>query len=96
MGIVRGFGFRQQRAAFAIRLQHDLEQALRTIRCFLRQPSDTPARRQLDGAVLGRHIARDHVEQRGLAGAVAADQADPGAGNDAGGGAFQKRAAAYA
>src|ERR1019366_9535409 len=26
----------------------------------------------------------------------AADQADPGAGNDAGGGAFQKRAAAYA
>ena len=29
---------------------------------FLRQPPDAPARRQFDGAVLGRHIARDHVE----------------------------------
>ena len=91
VGIVRGLRFGQQRAALAIGLEHDLEQAFRAVRRFLRQPPDAPARRQLDGAVLGRHVAGDHVEQRGLAGAVAADQADAGAGDDAGGGAFQQR-----
>ena len=88
--VVRGLGLGQQGVAFAVGRKHDLEQALRAVGRFLRQPPDAPARRQLDAAVLGREVAGDHVEQRGLAGAVAADQADAGAGRDAGRGAFQQ------
>ena len=94
--VVRGLGLGQQRAALDVGLEHDLEQAFRAVRRFLRQPADAPARRQLDAAVLGRDVAGDHVEQRGLAGAVAADKADAGAGRDAGGGAFEQRAAGNA
>ncbi len=94
--ILRGLGFRQQRIALAMRPQHDVEQAFGPVRRFLRQPSDAPARWNLDIALLGRHIAGDHVEQRGLAGAVASDQADAGAGRNAGRGIFQQCAAGNA
>ena len=73
-----------------IGLEHDLEQALGSVRRFLREPSDAPARRDLNVALLGRDIAGDDVEQRGLAGAVTADQADPRAGRNAGGSSFQQ------
>ena len=96
MRVLRGLRFRQQRRALAMRLQHDLEQAVRPVRGFLRQPSDAPARRDLDVALLGREIAGDDAEQGGLAGAVAADQADPRAGGNARGGAFQQLAAGNA
>jgi hypothetical protein len=46
--------------------------------------------------MLGVNLAGDDVEQRRLAGAVAADQADPGTGRDAGGGAFEQCTAGYA
>ena len=91
--VVRGLGFREQRVALAIGPEHDLEQAFRPVRRFLRQPADAPARRHFDVAVLGRDVAGDDVEQRRLAGAVAADQADAGAGRNAGGGVFEQRAA---
>ena len=64
--------------------QHHLEQALRPVRRFLRQPADAASAADLDIAVLGRDLAGDHLEQRGLAGAVAPDQPDAGAGRDAG------------
>ena len=96
MRIVRGLGFGQQRGALAMRLQHDLDQAFRPVRRFLRQPADAPARRKLDVALLGRDVAGDDAEQRGLAGAVAADQADARAGRNARGGAFQQQAAGNA
>src|SRR6185437_17042055 len=83
--IVRGFGLGQELAALGMRLEYDLDQTFGAIRRFLRQPSETPARRQFDAAVLGRYVARDHVEQRGLAGTVAADEAHSGAGRDASG-----------
>ena len=50
------------------------------------------ARRQLDGAVLGGDVAGDGVEQRGLAAAVAADEADPRAGRNARRGVFEQEA----
>src|SRR6185437_2881083 len=83
-------------AALGMRLEHDLEQAFWAVRRFLRQPPETPARRQFDAAVFGRYVARDHVEQRSLAGTVAADEADPGPGRDTGGRVFEQRAAGNA
>ena len=57
--------------------QHDLDQRLRARRGLLRQPADALARAMGDPAVLGGELAGDDVKQRGLAGAVAADQPDP-------------------
>jgi hypothetical protein len=96
MRVMRGFRFGQQVRALAMRLQHDLEQALRSVWRFLRQASDAPARRDFDVALLGGDVAGDDAEQRSLAGAVAADQADPRAGGDARRGAFQELAAGNA
>src|SRR6185437_1245800 len=96
MRVVRGFGLRQELAAFDMRLEHDFEQAFGAVRRFLRKPPDAPARRQFDAAVLRSDVAGNDVEQRGLAGAVAADQADPGAGRYAGGSTLKQRAAGNA
>ena len=96
MRIARGLRLGQQACALAVGREHDLDQAFGAVGSFLRQPSDAPARRDGDGAVLGRDIARDYAEQGGLAGAVAADQSDARAGGDARGGAFQQRAASNA
>ena len=72
--VMRRFRLGQQCPRCAVGLEHDLEQAFRAVGGFLRQASDAPARRHLDVAVLGRNVAGDHAEQRGLAAAVAADQ----------------------
>ena len=45
--IVRGFGFAEQGIALQIGLQHDFDQAFRSVRCFLGKAADTPARREL-------------------------------------------------
>ena len=66
-------------AALEIGRQHDLDQRLRPGRRFLRQPADAFARADGDAAVFGGEFAGDDVKQRGLAGAVAADQPDAGA-----------------
>src|SRR6476660_639363 len=79
-----------------MRLQHGLQQAVRPVGGFLRQPSDTPARRDLDVALLGRDVAGDDAEQSGLAGAVAADQADARTRRNSRGGAFQQLASGNA
>ena len=96
MGILRGLGFRHQPVALGVGRQHDFDQALRAAGCFLGQPPNAPAWRHLHLAVLARDVAGDHAEQRGLAGAVAPDQADAAAGRDARGRAFQKSAAGNA
>src|SRR4051812_28042885 len=74
--IVRGLRFGKQALALAVRLEHDLDQALRPVRRFLREASDAPARGHFDMALLGVMLARDDVEQSRLAGAVAADETD--------------------
>ena len=51
--VVRDFRLGQKRRALAVGLEHDLEQAFRAARRFLRQPADAPARRHLDVAMLG-------------------------------------------
>jgi len=72
----------QQRLPLQIGLQHHRDQAFRTVRRFLGETADTPARRDGDGAGLGRQFAADRAEQRRFTDAVAADEADAGAGHD--------------
>ncbi len=78
MRIAAGLGFRKQPAAFGIGGKHDVEQTLRSVRGFLRQPADPRPRRQLDAAGFRREVAGDGAEQGGFAGAIAPDQADAG------------------
>ena len=85
MRIVRGVGFLEQRVALEIGLEDDVDQALRPVRCFLREAADPPARRNGDGAGLKRQFAANGVKQRRFPRAVAADQADARAGHDLGG-----------
>ena len=66
--------------ALGVGREHDVEQAFRAVRRFLREPADAAARRELHLALLGRDLAGDDAEQRGLAGAVASDEADAGTG----------------
>ncbi len=80
--IMGGVGFAQQGVALEVGPEHDFQQALRPVRGFLRQTADAPARRNGDGAGLGRQLAANGVEQRRFAGTVAADQADAGARHD--------------
>jgi hypothetical protein len=42
-GVPRGLGFAYQCLAFEVRLQHDFDQAFRTVGCFLGQAADSPA-----------------------------------------------------
>ncbi len=72
--------------------EHDVDQPFRTTRRLLRQAPDARARRHPDGAVLQPDLARDGAEQRGLADAVAADQPDARAVQDARRGAIEKQA----
>jgi hypothetical protein len=55
------------------RLPHGL---VRVLREGLVEPADPETRAHANPAVVGRKRPRDELEQRGLAGAVAADQAD--------------------
>jgi hypothetical protein len=80
MGVLGSLRLQQERRALAMRHQHDLEQAVRPVWCLLREPSNTPARRDLNMALLGLGIAGDDAKQGGLTGSVTADQADPRAG----------------
>ena len=64
----------EQRRALGIGLEHDLDQRLLGARRLLRDLADARVLRQADRAGLGRQLAGDGAEQRGLAGAVAADK----------------------
>ena len=69
----------QQRRTLDIGLEHDLDQRLLGAGRFLRHLADAGAFGQADRAGLGGEIAGDRLEQRRLAGAVAADEASLGA-----------------
>jgi hypothetical protein len=53
-----------QRFALEIGLQHDIDQAFRSVRGFLRQTADAPAWRNADGSGFGRQFASDRMKQR--------------------------------
>ena len=93
MRIVLGFRLRQKMRALGIGLEHDFDQRLGTGRCFLRQAPEGVARGPRDLAGLGVEVAGDDVEQGGLAGAVAADQADARAVRDLHGGMIDQESA---
>ena len=78
------FGFGQKLQPFRIGLQHGVEQAGIGAGRFLRHRAHAPGRGPADLAVIGMQLAQDHLEQGGLARAVAADQADAPAGRQVG------------
>ena len=67
----------EQRRAFGVGGEHHVDEPLGAARRLLRHRADARRARQADGAALGRDLALDDAEQGGLAGAVAADHADP-------------------
>ena len=75
-GIVRGLRLGQQPRALRVGGQHELDQALGSAGGLLRHRADAGRARDVDGAVVGRKLAGDQAQQRGLARAVAADEAD--------------------
>ncbi len=93
---VRGFRLRQQRQPFRVALQHDIDQGLRTLRRLLPHRRQLRAGGEADVAAVHRQFAGDGAQQGGLAGAVAADQADAAAGVDGQVRLVQQRAAAHA
>ena len=93
MRVVRGLGLCEETDTFLVRAQHDLDQALGTVRRLLREAADPAARRELHRAVLGGDLARDRAEQGRLAGTIASDQPDAGAGRDVRRGLVDQQAA---
>ena len=92
MVIALGLRLPEQPRALGIGGEHDLDQALRSARRFLRKPAEAGARPQRHGAAFGRHLAGDQAEQRRFAGAVASHQADPRVGRNAHGRAIDQEA----
>src|SRR5690242_14248824 len=74
MRVLRGLGFGEQARALGVGPEHDVDQTVRPARRFLREPPDAPALWEFDVALFGRVVTRDDVEQRRLAGSVAADE----------------------
>jgi hypothetical protein len=94
LALALGLRFGQEPRPLAIGREHDVEQAFGAVGRLLREPADAAARGDLHLALLGHDLAGDDAKERGLAGAVAADQADAGAVGQGGGGIFQERAPA--
>ena len=93
-GIVRGLGLGQQARALLVGGEHELDQAVGPARA----PPAPPSRCGSSAGMLmapssGCKLAGDQAQQRGLARAVAADQADLVAGGDADGGLVEEDAA---
>ena len=93
VGVGGGFGFGQQAAALGVGGQHDVDQAFRATGRFLRDPADAGALGQADVAIVGRELAGDQAQQGGLAGAIAADEADLVASGNGGGRLVEQGAA---
>ncbi len=70
-------GFVQQRGPLQVGGEHDVDQAFRAARRLLQQTADPGALAHGQTAGFGAKIAGNDVEERGFAGAVAADK--PGA-----------------
>ncbi len=64
MVIALGLRLPEQPRALGIGGEHDVDQALRPARRFLRKPAEAGARPQRHGAAVGRHLAGDQAEQR--------------------------------
>ncbi len=62
--IMGGLGFPEQRVALEVRFEHDFDQTLRPVRCFLRETADAPARRDRNSTGLRRQFAANRLEQR--------------------------------
>ena len=90
-GIGGVLGLGQQGGALAVGHQHGLEQALRPGRGLLRHHADAGAGGERDVAGIGVQLAGDQLQQRGLAGAVAADQPGMVAGRQRQAGALQQQ-----
>src|SRR6516162_8073734 len=80
MGVGGGFRFGDEEAALVVAGEHDLDQPFRPVGRFLRQPADGGAGGPGKAALFEREVADNGAKQRALAGAVATDEADPGAG----------------
>jgi hypothetical protein len=89
-------GLGQQGGALAVGHQDGVYQALRPRRGLLRHHADASAVGQRDIAGIGMQLARDQLQQRRLAGAVAADQPGMVPGRQCQVGAVQQHPPAYA
>ena len=67
-------GLGTQRGKLRMRGHHRFKQRLRAARRLLRNMRYGRVFGKVDGAVIGVDLARDQAQQRGLAGAVAADK----------------------
>ena len=96
-GRVRPVQLGQQREAFGVRRQHGVEQARPPARCFLAHLGHAGAAAEAYFAAVHGNLPRDGAQQRALAGAVAADEADAVAGLHAEvlPGGVEKRARSY-
>ncbi len=74
LGFGGSLGLGQQGGPFLVGGQHGFQQALRTVRRFLRDTADSRPSGQGDGARIRRLIAGDDPEKGRLAAAVAANQ----------------------
>ena len=74
--VARGFRFGHQRRALRIGRKHEVDEALRSAGRFLLDAAEPRALGDDDCAALRRKVAADEAEERGLAGAVAADEPD--------------------
>ena len=80
MRIGRGFGLDQQARALLVGFQHEVDQRAGAARRFLLDAAQPRAGWIIDRPVLGGELAGNHAEEGGLAGAVAAHEADAGIG----------------
>ena len=71
-----GFGFRRERRQFLVTRHHSVEQAFGSARRFLRHGADAGIARQRHRARFQLKVAEDQPEQRRLADAIAAHDAD--------------------
>ncbi len=76
MRIVGGLGLGRERRQFGVRGQHGFEQRLRPAGRFLRDMRKPGVFGIAYGSVVGMKLARDQAQKRGLARAVAPDEAD--------------------
>ena len=74
-----GVGLGEQGEAFGVALQHGVQQRGVARGRLLRDGGDAGAGGEADVAAVQRQLAGDGAQQGGLAGAVAADQADAAA-----------------
>ena len=78
--IVRGFRLSHQRLALDVGGEHEVDKAFGAGRSLLVDAADACALRNHDRTSLGRELATENAEERGLTGAVSTDEPDMRAG----------------